>query len=53
REEVVPHPPLDRISPACLGLEGGGLEVRPGSQPSATAGQGAQQTALVADTKMQ
>ncbi|CAM9472237.1 unnamed protein product [Ectocarpus fasciculatus] len=58
REEVVPHPPLDRISPACLGLEGGGLEGgglegRPGSQPSATAGQGAQQTTLVADTKMQ
>lgn len=53
REEVVPHPPLDRISPACLGLEGGGLEGRPGSQSSTTAGQGLQQTTLVADTKMQ
>lgn len=52
-EEVVPHPPIGRISPACLGLEGGGLEGRPGSQPSANAGRGARQTAVVADTKMQ
>ncbi|CBJ28476.1 hypothetical protein Esi_0107_0003 [Ectocarpus siliculosus] len=52
-EEVVPYPPLDRIRPVCLGLEGGGLQGRPGSHPSATTGQGAQQTAVVADTKMQ
>ncbi|CAN0319141.1 unnamed protein product [Ectocarpus sp. 12 AP-2014] len=52
-EEVVPHPPFDRISPACLASEGGGLEGRPGSHPSATTGQGAQQTIVIADTNNQ